>query len=123
MGPASPERIPFSSAPEVSMHESRIFSRASRRAVFAALLLGGLVWLQAASSAEALPQVIAQVATPTPFRFLTPTPITAPSKVTTTTTTTVPSSTAPRAGGFPMELAFPSLAGGVAAIGGGVYFL
>src|SRR3954447_2824071 len=116
MGPASPERIPFSSAPEVSMHESRIFSRASRRAVFAALLLGGLVWLQAASSAEAIPQVIAQVATPTPFRFLTPTPF-VPSKITTTT------QPAPRAGGFPMELALPALASGVAAISGGAYLL
>jgi hypothetical protein len=56
--------------------------------------------------AQALP-------TPTPFRFLTPTPF-APGATTTTTTTT-----APRAGGFPMELAFPVLAGGLAAIGGG----
>lgn len=100
------------------MHESRFFKRASTRAVFAALLLGGIVWLQAASSAEALPQVIAQVATPTPFRFLTPTPF-IPSKVTTTTTT----QPAPRAGGFPMELALPALASGVAAISGGAYLL
>src|SRR5215471_10729079 len=104
------------------MLESRLLRRARSRATVAALLVGGLVWLQAAGSASALPQVIAQVATPTPFRFLTPTPISAPSKVTTTTTTTTaPSTTAPRAGGFPMELAFPSLAGGVAAIGGGAY--
>ena len=100
------------------MHESRLFRRARSRAVFAALLLGGVVWLQAASSAEAIPQVIAQVATPTPFRFLTPTPF-IPSKVTTTTVT----QPAPRAGGFPMELALPALASGAAAIGGGAYLL
>ena len=104
------------------MLESKVLKRTRSSALLAVLVIGGAVWLQAASSAEALPQVIAQVATPTPFRFLTPTPISAPSKVTTTTTTTTaPSTTAPRAGGFPMELAFPSLAGGVAAIGGGAY--
>jgi hypothetical protein len=31
--------------------------------------------------------------------------------------------TAPRAGGFPMELAMPLLAGGAAALGGGAYLL
>ena len=98
------------------MYDSRIFRRARTRAVFAALLLGGTVWLQAASSAEAVPQVIAQVATPTPFRFLTPTPF-VPSKITTGT------QPAPRAGGFPLELALPALASGVAAIGGGAYLL
>jgi len=101
------------------MLESGLIRRAGTRAFLAALLLGGVVWLQAASSAEALPQVIAQVATPTPFRFLTPTPF-VPSKTTTTTTTT---GTAPRAGGFPMELALPALAGGVAALSGGAYLL
>jgi hypothetical protein len=110
------------------MLESRLLRRATSRATVAALLVGGLVWLQAASSASALPQVIAQVATPTPFRFLTPTPISAPSKVTTGTTTgttsvTTTTTPAPRAGGFPMELAFPALAGGVAAISGGAYLL
>jgi len=50
--------------------------------------------------------------TPTPFRFLTPTPF-VPGASTTT------SSTAPKAGGFPVELAFPILAGGLVAIGGG----
>jgi hypothetical protein len=30
---------------------------------------------------------------------------------------------APRAGGFPMELAFPLLAGGAASLGGGLYLL
>jgi len=114
------------------MLESRLLRRARSRATVAALLVGGLVWLQAAGSASALPQVIAQVATPTPFRFLTPTPISAPSKVTTGTTTgattgttsvTTTTTPAPRAGGFPMELAFPALAGGVAAISGGAYLL
>jgi hypothetical protein len=66
----------------------------------------------------AAPQIIAQVPTPTPFRFLTPTPF-VPSKTTTTTTST----TTPRAGGFPMELAAPALAGGLAAIGGGTFLL
>jgi hypothetical protein len=96
------------------MHESRLFKRAStKRAFLAALLLGGIIWLQAA-----LPQASsAQVPTPTPFRFLTPTPF-VPSKVTTTTT-----QPAPRAGGFPMELALPALAGGAAAISGGAYLL
>jgi hypothetical protein len=59
----------------------------------------------------------AQQATPTPFRFTAPTPT--PIRVTTTTTT----APAPRAGGFPMELALPALAGGLAAIGGGSYLL
>jgi hypothetical protein len=56
----------------------------------------------------------ATLPTPTPFRFLTPTPF-APGA----TTTTARPATAPNAGGFPMELAFPILAGGLAAIGGG----
>jgi hypothetical protein len=103
------------------MLASPLLRRARSRATLAALLVGGLIWLQAASSASALPQVIAQVATPTPFRFLTPTPI-VPSKVT-TGTTTVTTTPAPRAGGFPMELAFPTLAGGLAAISGGAYLL
>jgi hypothetical protein len=60
--------------------------------------------------------LVAQVPTPTPFRFLTPTPF-APSSSTTSSTTTA--QTPPKAGGFPMELAFPILAGGLAAIGGG----
>ena len=65
--------------------------------------------------AQALP-------TPTPFRFLTPTPFVpgAGGNVGTTTTTTT---TAPRAGGFPMELAFPIMAAGLAAIGGGALVL
>jgi hypothetical protein len=65
----------------------------------------------------AMQQVVAQqVPTPTPFRFLTPTPL----PRTTTTTTTQPM---PRAGGFPIELALPALAGGLAAIGGGSFLL
>jgi hypothetical protein len=63
--------------------------------------------------AQALP-------TPTPFRFLTPTPF-APGSTTTTSTTTA--TTAPRAGGFPLEIAFPVLAGGLAAIGAGTLVL
>jgi hypothetical protein len=91
----------------------------------AALLLA--LWLTAqgavalASETFARPDGIAQqqLATPTPFRFLTPTPF----LPRTTTTTTTSSSTAPPAGGFPMELALPALAGGLAAIGGGSLLL
>ena len=100
------------------MLESRVPRRARSRALLAGLIIGGFVWFQAASSVQAVPQ--AQVATPTPFRFLTPTPIVPGKTTTTTTTTTTP---APRAGGFPMELAFPALAGGVAALSGGAYLL
>jgi plastocyanin len=54
--------------------------------------------------------------TPTPFRFLTPTPATRPATAGATTT-------APSAGGFPVELAAPLLAGGAGALGGGLYLL
>src|SRR5687768_8216007 len=79
-----------------------------------ALIVGTVLSGYAVSSASAVPN--AQVPTPTPFRFLTPTPL-VPSKTTTTTTTT----RTPTAGGFPIELAVPALAGGLAAIGGGAY--
>jgi hypothetical protein len=97
---------------------------ASRCAAIAALLLTAILVVQVAvalaASPEtyAAPQVVAQAATATPFRFLTPTPF-VPSSTTTTTTT----STAPRAGGFPIELALPALAGGLVAIGGGSFLL
>jgi hypothetical protein len=95
---------------------------ATRCAAFAALLLGSLLAVQVAAALAAAPetygqpQVVAQAATATPFRFLTPTPFV--SRPTTTTTTTTPN-----AGGFPLELALPALAGGLAAIGGGTYLL
>ena len=85
------------------------------------LLIGvqAAVALAAGPDTFAAPQVLAQgVPTPTPFRFVTPTPFSLPS-----TTTTTPSTTAPRAGGFPVELAIPALAGGLAAIGGGSMLL
>jgi hypothetical protein len=92
----------------------------------AALLLA--LWLTAqgaialASETFARPDVIAQqLPTPTPFRFLTPTPFV--SRPTTTTSTTTTTTTAPRTGGFPMELALPALAGGLAAIGAGSLLL
>ena len=98
---------------------------ASRSAVFAALALATILVVQVAVAVAAgpetyaLPQVVGQqLPTPTPFRFLTPAPGTLPSTTTTTTTTV-----APRAGGFPLELALPALAGGLAAIGGGSYLL
>jgi hypothetical protein len=83
-----------------------------------AILLAVQVAVAVAAGPEtfAAPQIVAQVPTPTPFRFLTPTPF-VPSKTTTTSTST----TTPRAGGFPMELALPALAGGLAAIGGGTF--
>lgn len=85
------------------------------RSIPVAALLGAL-WLTLTSMAYAGPQgtVAQQLPTPTPFRFLTPTPF-APRTTTTTTTST----RTPSAGGFPMELAIPALAGGLAAIGGG----
>jgi|SRR5919204_401265 hypothetical protein len=89
--------------------------------LLAILLSAQVVAVALASGSEtyAMPQVIAQqLPTPTPFRFLTPTPF-LPSTTTTTTTTTP----APRAGGFPLELALPALAGGLAAIGGGSFLL
>jgi hypothetical protein len=94
---------------------------ASRSALVAALAVATLLVVQVAAAAGtetyAMPQVVGQqLPTPTPFRFLTP----VPSSPSTTTTTT---STAPRAGGFPLELALPALAGGLAAIGGGTFLI
>ncbi|MBV9579568.1 MAG: hypothetical protein JO057_13350 [Chloroflexi bacterium] len=87
------------------------------------LILVLTIWLSAqVGAALAAPDTLSAspelaqgvLATPTPFRFLTPTPF-----VPGATTTTTRPATAPNAGGFPMELAFPILAGGLAAIGGG----
>jgi hypothetical protein len=69
--------------------------------------------LAAPDTMAAQPELAQALPTPTPFRFLTPTPF-APG-ATTTTTTARP----PNAGGFPLELVVPVLAGGLAAIGGG----
>jgi hypothetical protein len=87
----------------------------------AALLLAIWFTAQVGAALAAGPQTVAEstvaqsLATPTPFRFLTPTPF-VPSGATTSTTT---GARPPQAGGFPMELAFPILAGGLAAIAGG----
>ena len=97
-------------------------AHAGRWMAGAALLLG--IWLsaQVGAAVAAGPDTLAgsQVAqalpTPTPFRFLTPTPFVPTTSVTVTRTT-------PNAGGFPMELAFPILAGGLVAIGGGSWVL
>jgi len=70
--------------------------------------------LAAPDSMVAAPELAQALPTPTPFRFLTPTPF-----VPGATTTTTRPATAPNAGGFPLELAFPILAGGLVAIGGG----
>jgi len=93
-----------------------------------ALLLG--IWLsaQVGAAVAAGPNTLAAsqevgqaLPTPTPFRFLTPTPFIPGASTTTSTTTTT--RTTPNAGGFPMELAFPILAGGLVAIGGGSWVL
>ena len=96
---------------------------ASRVAPIAVLALVTMLVVQVAVAMAAGPEMYAapqvvgqQLPTPTPFRFLTPTPG-APG--TTTTTTAAP----PRAGGFPLELALPALVGGLAAIGGGSYLI
>ena len=95
---------------------------AGRLVAGAALILAIWLTVLVGVALAAGPDTVAQstvaqaLATPTPFRFLTPTPF-VPGASTTTSTTTA--TTAPRAGGFPMELAFPILAGGLAAIGGG----
>jgi hypothetical protein len=92
----------------------RVTSRG--RVLAVGLVAGSILMVFAANGASAVPP--AQVPTPTPFRFLTPTVVAVvvvPGKTTTTTTTP------PRAGGFPIELAIPALAGGLAAIGGGAY--
>jgi hypothetical protein len=94
---------------------------AGRWTAVAALVL--TIWLTAqvgsalaqTTTTETSPALAQVLPTPTPFRFLTPTPF-VPGATTTTTTT---GQTPPKAGGFPMELAFPILAGGLAAIGGG----
>jgi len=110
---------------------------AVRWAAGAAVLLGALLTVQVVAAfaagpdagVYAMPAVVAQgVPTPTPFRFLTPTPITPRSTTSSTTTTSTSSSTTtatptPRTGGFPLELALPALAGGLAAIGGGTFIL
>jgi hypothetical protein len=81
-----------------------------------ALTAQAAVTLAAGPEVSAQPQVVAQVPTPTPFRFLTPTPL-VPGRTTTVT------QSPPRTGGFPLELALPVLIGGVAAIGGGSFLL
>jgi hypothetical protein len=99
-----------------------LYVTASRCAACTALVLVTLLGLQVAVALAAgpetyaMPQVIAQVPTPTPFRFLTPTPF-VPG------TTSPAATTVPRAGGFPLELAIPALAGGLAAIGGGSFLI
>ena len=93
-------------------------ANAGRWLAGAALVLGIWFTVQVGAALAAGPQAVAEstvaqgLPTPTPFRFLTPTPF-VPGASTSTT------STAPRAGGFPMDLAFPILAGGLLAIGGG----
>jgi hypothetical protein len=98
---------------------------AARCGVVAVLALAIFLVIQVAVAAAAGPETLAmpqvvgqQLPTPTPFRFLTPAPgAQLPSTTTSTTSAT------PRAGGIPLELALPALAGGLAAIGGGTFLL
>jgi hypothetical protein len=71
--------------------------------------------LAAPNSMAASPEVAQGLPTPTPFRFLTPTPFVPGASPQTSPNPATP----PNAGGFPMELAFPILALGLAAVGGG----
>lgn len=84
------------------------------------LVIGlGLGLLAGASIATPPSEVGAQaVASPTP----TLRPIVLPTRAPTVAATTA-RTTAPRAGGFPIELALPLLAGGGAALGGGALLL
>ena len=70
------------------------------------LVLGMLV---GTALAAPIPEAQAQVPTPRPTALPTARP-----------STTTP---APRAGGFPLELAFSLVGGGTAALGGGLYLL
>ena len=73
------------------------------------------------TAAQAAPSAPVAQAAPTPTPAFRPpaggAPTPAPTARPAATATT---STAPRAGGFPLELAFPMLAGGAAAVGAGV---
>jgi len=101
------------------MRTSRVIaSRWAAGAALSVVVLLSAMTLMSVAALAAGPEIVAQgLPTPTPFRFLTPTPFTLPSTTTTTTTTM------PRAGGLPLELAIPALAGGLAALGGGSFIL
>lgn len=112
------------------MRQRRAIERLGRMALLPALALYVGATVASAAAAEGLAAPAGQaVATPTPLRVV-PTPLRiatpTPVRVTTTpprTTTTTTTATAPRAGGFPLELVVPLLAGGGAALGGGAYLL
>ena len=87
------------------MHAVRPWKKPARALallVVAGACLGTSVLIEAPTEAAPLAQ-----AQPTPRPLVTPTPV----------------RPAPRAGGIPVELALPLLAGGGAAIGGGVMLL
>jgi hypothetical protein len=68
-------------------------------------------------------QAAQPAATPTPaFKPSNAPPTSAPAPATKPSGATSPTP-APRAGGFPLELAFPMLAGGAAALGAGVFLV
>ena len=80
------------------------------------LLLGASAIPPTFASAQPQPDpATVQLQQPTP-KPTTPAVVVKPAGAPATTT-------APRAGGFPIELAMPLLAGGAAAVGGGAYLL
>jgi hypothetical protein len=91
--------------------------RRSRALLGAGLLAAGACLTLALSGGG--PAVAAQtLPTPTPLRLTLATPT--PFRVSSVSTT---STTAPRAGELPTDLALPLLVGGAAALGGGMYLL
>lgn len=84
-----------------------------REKLLAAGLLIGAALASAVATPSGLEASAAVLAQPKPVAPTTPTPTAKPAGTT----------PAPRAGGFPLELAMPMLAGGAAALGGGTYLL
>ena len=86
------------------------------------LSVGMAVVISIAVLAQPSLGVVAQVqvpASPTPV----PKPTSSPAPIVSPAASPVATAPAPRAGGFPMELAMPLLAGGTAAAAAGAYLL
>lgn len=95
-------------------------ARRPRAVALAGLLTIGTVVVAALAAGS--PVASAQPApTPTPLRLTLATPT--PFRAVTTTAPATTSSTAPRAGELPTDVALPLLAGGAAFLGGGAYLL
>jgi hypothetical protein len=84
------------------------------------LTIGAALTISLAALTQPAPGAFAQAA-PSPS----PSPAAAPAAAPAASPVASPASTAPapRAGGFPMELAWPLLAGGAAAVGAGAVLL